>query len=956
MADEGVRVTKRVSTTVASLVLERDGDKFEASWKIPAGMTNPSRNDRAEYIDAQIDMPSSMPGRDVSGEAWAVVDGNAFEGPPQISLDDADGIDLCWVKGLCLTDGFEKPYDRSRFHPVVSGRTVSAVKLSVHGGNSSGAGGYDPHNPNALGRGPRASITYTFSRPEDPAVELMPVSDDYGVKFKVTSDAGEGNAERHDTVVRTKTQSNTTPDTGVTVGGWTPTSATEYETVAMSPQLLKGLQRGQWVTVWAEAKCRGIAGDSEAVEASYTACWPARATVTGVTVSPDSSNGYITVNCQVRADEHSAVDKMVLQRLKGAFATADEAEASNAWEDVSGGVHDGSISRGFTDMLADATPTMGQHTWYRIKTERVITDTFSYTSYSTPKEAVKLFRANTTPQETVKIDSIDSNADGDALVLVIGWDGGDSDGTEVSWSVHEDAWESSEPPETVDVTWEDASSCVSGKAHSAHLTVYGLEEGTAYYFKARRYDEGDDGRTYGAYCTPASIDYPATPASKPASVQLFAPAFVYRGDEVELSWTVESESPQKQWIAYAGGPSNKRVVASGDDALGHAVVQGLADMTWSERAYLSAEEQYMVSASTGGAFADSEWVTVRFVSIPSFAMTSPAVLRAQPLTLSFESNAGGCAVSLEVYSTGITTTVPEGVSRQLYGDVVWSGTLFPSWSGSSRTYTATATLPAGLDFKDKGRYVASAFCVDPVTGMASGRRVSNFRVDWSHQALAPTATVTVDSDGVATVVPFAPTGSAASDVADVYRVTPDGVTRIASSVKYGSAVVDSNAPFSKHEMYYRVANRTADGDVEWADVPYSHVRSTMRFDWDGGSVELPYNIVRSDSWAKDFERRQHLDGSRPGYWNAGADRDSSLSTDLIRFSSQADQEAVRELARHAGPVFVRLPNGCAYEANVEVDNLSESYGSGAVEASFKVNEVSPSGAFDAEVVTVRRSS
>lgn len=945
MADEPVKVTKRVFTTVSSLVLERDGDKFKASWKIPAMMTNQYRDDRAEFLDAQIDMPSSLPNQDVSGEAWAVVEGNGFEGPPQVALDDAEGIDLCWVKGLALTTNFEKPYDRSRFHPVVDGRTVGEVTLSVHGGNSSGVGGTDPHNQNALGRGPRASISYHFQKPEKPEVELMPVSDDYGVKFKVTSDEGAGNAERHDTIVRVKRQDNAAHRTDVMVGIWESTDETEYEVSPITIQRLKNLERGQWVTLWVEAKCRGMAGDSESVESKYTACWPAQATVTDIIVSPDALNGYITVKCQVRTDEHSIVDKMTLQRLKGEFSTIDEAKASGEWEDVTGGIHDGSVSRGFTDLIVDATPSVNQHTWYRIKTERVITDTFSYTTYSTPKEAVKLFRANTTPQETVKIDSIESNADGDALIITIGWDGGDSDGTEVSWSVHEDAWESSDPPTTVDVTWEDESSCVQGKAHSAHLTVYGLDEGTAYYFKARRYDDGDDGRTYGAYCTPASVDYPATPASKPASVQLYAPAFVYKGDEVELTWTVESESPQKQWIAYAGGPSSKRVVGSGDDAIGHAVVQGAA-----------AQEQYMVSASTGGAFADSEWVTVQFVSKPAFGMTVIPLLSAQPLSVTFWSDMSGCAVSMEVYAMGITATDPEGVSRQLYGDVVWSGTLFPSWTSSERGYTATVTLPTGLDFKDKGRYVVSAFCVDPVTGMSSTRRVGGFIVNWSHQALAPTATVSVSSDGIATVTPFAPAGSAAGDKVDVYRITPDGVTKIAASVEYGSAVVDSYAPFSDHEMHYRVVNRTSDGDVEWTDVPYTHVRKTMRFDWEGGSVELPYNVVRSDSWTKDFERRQHLDGSRPGYWNEGADRDASLSTDLVRFRSQADQESVRALARHAGPIFVRLPNGCAYEANVEVDNFSESYNSGAVEASFKVNEVSPSGAFDAEVTTVRRSS
>ena len=115
--------------------------------------------------------------------------------------------------------------------------------------------------------------------------------------------------------------------------------------------------------------------------------------------------------------------------------------------------------------------------------------------------------------------------------------------------------------------------------------------------------------------------------------------------------------------------------------------------------------------------------------------------------------------------------------------------------------------------------------------------------------------------------------------------------------------------------------------------------NSLRIDWGESYVELPYNIVRQDSWAKDFERRQHLDGSRPGFWNEGADRDASLSTDLVRLGSEDQQAAVRELASYAGPCFVRLPNGCAYQANVDVSGLSESYGTGLVEVQLSASQV-----------------
>ena len=103
--------------------------------------------------------------------------------------------------------------------------------------------------------------------------------------------------------------------------------------------------------------------------------------------------------------------------------------------------------------------------------------------------------------------------------------------------------------------------------------------------------------------------------------------------------------------------------------------------------------------------------------------------------------------------------------------------------------------------------------------------------------------------------------------------------------------------------------------------------------------------MRQDSWSKDFEQRAHLDGERVGFWNAGASRSASLSTDMVKFSSKADQALVRDLATYAGPVFVRLPNGCAYQANVDVGGMDESYNSSVVPVSFNASQVMLTDAF-----------
>ena len=65
-----------------------------------------------------------------------------------------------------------------------------------------------------------------------------------------------------------------------------------------------------------------------------------------------------------------------------------------------------------------------------------------------------------------------------------------------------------------------------------------------------------------------------------------------------------------------------------------------------------------------------------------------------------------------------------------------------------------------------------------------------------------------------------------------------------------------------------------------------------------------------------------MDGSNDAYWNTNIDRSGSLQSDLIRLEQQEDIVAARALAHYAGAVFVRTPDGSAYEADVQISNMS----------------------------------
>ena len=195
--------------------------------------------------------------------------------------------------------------------------------------------------------------------------------------------------------------------------------------------------------------------------------------------------------------------------------------------------------------------------------------------------------------------------------------------------------------------------------------------------------------------------------------------------------------------------------------------------------------------------------------------------------------------------------------------------------------------------------------------------------------------------------PYAHPAKSNADTFDLYRVTTDGATLVASDVSVGTPMVDPYAPFGELGGSYRLCTVTEDGAMAWRDEEYALGGRDMRIDFGNEYVELPYNVDMSDGFEKDFEARHHYGGGRPeGYWNEGVGRHSSLSTDLIRVADAEVARRVRMLAQHVGPCFVRLPNGCAFEADVQVTDLSEGHASSAIAVALDVTEVSPSGAYE----------
>lgn len=266
------------------------------------------------------------------------------------------------------------------------------------------------------------------------------------------------------------------------------------------------------------------------------------------------------------------------------------------------------------------------------------------------------------------------------------------------------------------------------------------------------------------------------------------------------------------------------------------------------------------------------------------------------------------------------------------------------------TYFATLSIPYDEQIYDKASYHILATAGDLETGLVSDTVDARFEVDFAHKPSIPHSSVslvTANASKSVMIKAEKPEGGLDTDLIDIYRVTPGGVDLIAENISYGTEVIDRYAPYSKTaDLRYRVACRTADGAMDWNEFPYDLPGYQIRFDWDEDRyLELPYNIRYSDNFSKAFEARDHMDGTTSGYWNENVSHEASLSTDLVRLSDPEQIEAVMELANYSGPVFVRTPNGMAYQANVDVTSIDMSYDSLVLKASFKAKEIMLTDAF-----------
>lgn len=301
-------------------------------------------------------------------------------------------------------------------------------------------------------------------------------------------------------------------------------------------------------------------------------------------------------------------------------------------------------------------------------------------------------------------------------------------------------------------------------------------------------------------------------------------------------------------------------------------------------------------------------------------------LRSLPLTVTVEST-----------NDNVDTTLIIERSRDYFLDRPDGS----SWSGheGETVVQMTDTIDDSFEinqedlssYLDDGAYYYMTTRVTDNYGQSKEVRYE-FVVNWSHQALMPSATTTIDHDysvvKINVDVPEnIPTGyDISGDVCDIYRQSADGFVLLYEGAHFNNVYVDPYPTLGDHGGY-RICYRTKNGDYitedkafAWLDLDDdedmiyspSHI-----IDFEDDMVEIMYNVDIDNSWHKDFQETKYLGGSIQGDWNIGVSKTTNISCNILT-SDWQNISAMRRLASYNGECHVRTRDGSNFLANVEV--------------------------------------
>lgn len=513
------------------------------------------------------------------------------------------------------------------------------------------------------------------------------------------------------------------------------------------------------------------------------------------------------------------------------------------------------------------------------------------------------------------------------------WSWGSATSAEISWADHEDAWESTDEPSTYVISNMRASS----------WNISGLDTGVTWYVRVRLLAGEGNTLTYGAYSDIASIDLSSAPA---IPVLTLSESVITAEGSVTATW------------AYSTTDGTGQAFAEVAEAV---TSQGVTTYTTLERVE-TAQHVTISAADVGWNSGETHYIAVRVTSASGkmsdgWSAAVP-VLVAEPLTCTItDTSLEDITIQYDDEGTTVSVTVTALTEMPLTATIEGAGgegittliieraaayhvdqpdeTSFNGYEGETvAIYTQTGEdeititlddLIGSLDDSAAYRLVAT---VQDEYGQSASDSI-DFEVHWEHQAAIPDAYVQIDEEYmVAVMTPIAPTGAAATDVCDIYRLSADKPQLIYKGATFGEDYVDPFPTIGEHGGH-RFVTRTAEGDYITEDNTFAWFddAKTLEADYNliefgDGRVELRYNIDLSSDWQKDFKQTTYLGGSVQGDWNKAVTRSGNITAAVVAADDPELIESMRRLAAYPGICHIRTKDGSSFAADVQV---SETY-------------------------------
>ena len=487
------------------------------------------------------------------------------------------------------------------------------------------------------------------------------------------------------------------------------------------------------------------------------------------------------------------------------------------------------------------------------------------------------------------------------------WSWAAATGLELSWADHEDAWYSTDEPETYKVS----------DTHATEWRISGLETGKKWYVRVRLVQETEETTVYSPWSTIEEIDLSSQPAIPTLAL---SQGVVPITGEVTAYWTFLSGDGTLQVYAEVCEATISGNTITYGSIIAHT--QSAQQVTIKANRWNAGTTHHLCVRTLSGSNQRSEWsapVSVQIASPLTATISATSLssgnLTALPFTATITGAGAGGTTTLAIErADDYHVERPDETDYTGYkGETI---ALFTQMGESQITITRDMLL-GSLD--DGARYTIVATVQDGLGQSAEKRQ--NFTVAWSHQAAAPTGTVTM-IDTAAKIKATAPSNYVSGDTCDIYRLSADSPELVVKGAAFGTDYVD---PYPAIGGGYRFVTVTANGDYinasnefAWVDVLSGFTYDQAIIDFDGKTVNLAYNIDLSSTWSKDFQHTRYLGGSIAGDWNVGVYREMSVSTVSVATEDAETIELLRDLAEYTGICNIRTQDGSSFKANLDV--------------------------------------